>query len=239
MDRATYTSGRYEQQNPDWHEQDAEAKARAVASLLVYGGVQPKTVVDVGCGSGGVLRLLAQRLGPLWPEAHFEGWDIAKGAIKRARTHEGGSLHFVHGDFLASERQADLLLCLDVFEHVEDDVDFLRQLSGRAQWMVFRIPLDLSVWDVARPRRLLTVGPELGHRHLYTRELALQRLSLAGYRVIEERYHRIRHGRRRGLDPLRGLWRRVDPHGAARWLGGVSLMVLAEPVASPQAHQGG
>jgi len=224
-----YTSGRYGAQHPNWHEEDAAAKAAAVESLLRYGGVQPLTVVDVGCGSGGVLRVLAQRLAATWPHTHFEGWDIAKEAIRRARAHEGGQLHFVHGDFLASERHADLLLCVDVFEHVQDDVGFLEQLASRARWMVFRIPLDLSVWDVARPRRLVTVGPNLGHRHVYTRELALQRLDLAGYRVVEERYHRIRHGAPRGLDPLRSVWRRLDPHGAARWLGGVSLMVLAEP----------
>jgi SAM-dependent methyltransferase len=233
-----YTSGRYGTQHPDWHEEDAAAKAAAVASLLRYGGVQPLTVVDVGCGTGGVLRLLAGRLGDRWPEAHFEGWDIAKAAIRKARVHEGGQLHFVHGDFLASERQADLLLCLDVFEHVQDDVGFLEQLASRARWMVFRIPLDLSVWDVARPRRLVEAGPTLGHRHVYTRELALQRLDLAGYRVVEERYHRIRHGRPRGLDPLRSVWRRFSPHGAARWLGGVSLLVLAEPRIPATGPQG-
>jgi SAM-dependent methyltransferase len=229
MDASLYTSGRYAEHHPAWHEEDAAPKADAVAGLLRFGGIVPHTVVDVGCGTGGVLRLLARRFAERWPTTHFEGWDIAKDAVRRARAFEGGQLHFVHGDFLASERHADLLLCLDVFEHVVDDVGFLHSLAGRAQWMVFRIPLDLSVWDVARPGRLLRVGPELGHRHVYTRELALQRLEQAGYRVVTERYHRIRHGRRRGIDPLRSVWGRVDPHRAVRWLGGASLMVLAEP----------
>lgn len=227
--RERYRSGAYAEQHPRWHEEDAAAKAAAVAELLQYGGVEPDVVVDVGCGTGGVLVDLHRRFGGRWPATHWEGWDIAPEPIRRARAHEGGQLHFVCGDFLASERQADLLLCLDVFEHMHDDVGFLESLRPRARWMVFRIPLDLSVWDVLRPHRLNAVGPRFGHHHVYTRELALQRLEQAGYRVAAERFHRIRHGGPRGLDRLRDLWGRVAPRTAARVLGGVSLMVLAEP----------
>ena len=129
--RDGFPSGdRYGSVHPTWHAEDASAKAKAVSDLLRYGGVQPKVVVDVGCGTGDVLRLLAQEFEELWPHAHYEGWDIAKAAIRQARTFEGGHLHFVHGDFLTSEREAHLLLCLDVFEHVEDDIRFLQALAS-------------------------------------------------------------------------------------------------------------
>jgi len=223
-----YRSGAYGRQHPGWFEEDAEAKAAGVAELLRFGGIVPSSVVDVGCGSGAVLWHLHQMLGDAWPDTDWEGWDIAPDAIRRARAREARRLGYVCDDFLASEREAELLLCLDVAEHVVDDVGFLASLRSRAQNFVLRLPLDLSVLDVARPTRLTTAGPHLGHRHLYTRELALQRVEEAGYRVVEERYHRARPFGRGITERLRRRGLRVLPHLTARWLGGVSLLVLAE-----------
>lgn len=224
-----YTSGRYADDNPDWHAADAAAKADGVADLIRFGGIAPGVVVDVGCGTGEVLWHLAQRLAPELPATRWEGWDIAPEAIRRARQREGGHLHYVKGDLLASERRADLLLALDVVEHVGDDIAFLAALRGRADHFVFRLPLDLSAWDIVRHRaRLDGVLATYGHRHVYTRELALQRLEAAGYRVAAERYHRVQPLGRSFGDRLRRRGMQLAPHRTARWLGGYSLLVLAD-----------
>lgn len=186
-----YTSGRYAIDNPDWHEEDAPHKARALATMIRFAGLHPATVADVGCGAGGVLWHLTQILEHDLPHTAWEGWDVAREAIKRARKREGGRLHYVKGDFLASERQVDLLLAIDVVEHVPDDVAFLEALRTRADWFLFRIPLDLSAWDIVRPRRLVHARRRYGHRHMYTRELALQMLSEAGYDVENVVYDRV------------------------------------------------
>ena len=57
-----YTSGRYAEANPDWHEADAEHKARVLGDLIGYLGLEPRSVVDVGCGTGAVLRHLKAQL---------------------------------------------------------------------------------------------------------------------------------------------------------------------------------
>jgi len=225
-----YRSGQYGRDHPSWHEEDAPAKAEVVAELLRFGGLSPEVVVDVGCGTGGVLWHLHRRLAAELPDTQWEGWDIAPDAVARARQREGEALGFVCGDVFTSERRADVILCLDVVEHVDDDLSFLERLRDRGRAFVLRLPLDLSVWDVARPRpRLLAVGPGLGHRHLYTRELALQRLADAGYDVVAERYHRAQPLGRGLLDRVRGRGMRAAPHLTVRWLGGYSLVVLAEP----------
>lgn len=226
-----YTSGRYAERNPDWHEGDAPHKARALAAAIRFGGLQPRTVVDVGCGTGAVLRALSEELQDELPDTRWEGWDIAPEAIRRARATEGGRLLFVGEDFLQSERKADLLLCIDVLEHVADDRAFLEALRPRATWFLFRIPLDLSALDVVRPRRLLAARHQYGHRHFYTRELAVDLLRTAGFRVETVRYDRVpppRDTARRWLaDAVRTAWFERAPDRAARWLGGFSLIVLA------------
>jgi SAM-dependent methyltransferase len=224
-----YRSGRYGQQHPDWHAEDAPAKAAGVAELVRFGGVVPQVVVDVGCGTGEVLWHLSRDLSSELPDTDWEGWDIAPDAIARARQREGEHLHYVCGDLLASERSADLILALDVVEHVGDDLSFLAALRARARHVVFRFPLDLSVWDLVRPSaRLNQVFDRYGHRHLYTRQLVLQRLQATGYRVVAERYHRAQPLGRGLGDRLRKRAMPVAAHATVRWLGGYSLMVLAD-----------
>ncbi|MEQ1567872.1 MAG: class I SAM-dependent methyltransferase [Myxococcota bacterium] len=229
MDR--YTSGAYAERNPDWHEGDAEHKAAALAALIRYAGLEPRTVVDVGCGTGAVLDGLSRALGAELPATSWEGWDPSPEAIARASPRERPGLSFCCGDFLASERRADLVVCADVVEHVQDDLGWLRGLREHANDFVLRIPLDLSVLDVARPGRMLALRRDQGHLHAYTRERAAALLEDAGLRVEVERYDRVPPPRdtvrRLLVDGVRSTLVRVAPHRAVRWLGGFSWLVVA------------
>jgi len=226
-----YRSGRYAAANPDWHEEDAAHKAQAVASLVRWAGLRPRTVVDVGCGTGGVLAALRTELGPELPDTTWEGFDLAPEPIRRAKKREAQRLSFVEGDFLDSERSVDLVLCLDVVEHLADEEAFLRSLRNRAQQFVFRLPLDLSVLDVVRPRRMLGFRHAYGHRHFWTRELAMDLLVGCGFTIHHERYDRVppvsASRRHRVVDGVRRGLVAALPHGAVRWLGGFSWLVLA------------
>lgn len=228
-----YRSGAYASANPDWHEADAPHKAAAVASLLRWAGASPRTVVDVGCGTGAVLRHLRAALHRDWPRTTWEGFDVAPEAIRRARQREGEAISYVEGDFLESERRADLVLCLDVVEHVADDEAFLRALRGRADQFVFRLPLDLSVLDVLRPRRLRAYRRDYGHRHFWTRAMAEDLLRATGYRIVHARYDRVpppaAGPRGRTVDAVRRAAVAAVPRGAVALLGGFSWLVLAEP----------
>lgn len=230
----TTSNGSYADRNPDWHEADAAHKARALSAAIRFAGLEPRSVVDVGCGTGRVLALLKSELDVELPETAWEGWDVESDAIHRARKREGERLTYVAGDFLESERRADLLLGIDVIEHVDDDLGFLEGLRSRADWFLFRIPLDLSALDVVRPGRLLDARKTWGHRHFYTREMALDLLRVAGYRVETIRYDRVPPPRdtlrRRMVDLARRTLFAAAPHRAVRWVGGFSVIILARPM---------
>ncbi|MCB9684982.1 MAG: class I SAM-dependent methyltransferase [Alphaproteobacteria bacterium] len=221
-----YRSGAYAVDNPDWHEADAKPKARGIAALMRDLDLRPRDVVDLGCGAGGVLRHLRDELGPHLPETRWEGWDIAGEAIRRAKAAAPG-LSFVEGDLLASERRCDLLLVVDVAEHVPDPVAFLRAAATHAPTLLLRLPLDLSVLDVVRPARLQGFRERYGHLHAWNRELALATVRDAGLVPRHVRYDRITPPRSR-LGALRRWGSVLAPDLTVRWLGGASLLVLAE-----------
>jgi SAM-dependent methyltransferase len=86
----------------------------------------PIRVLDVASGDG---WLAGQLAAVLHPDSDMTCWDSAytDGLMETLATHEKGVRRFVE------ERPAgtfDLLLLLDVLEHVEDDARFLRELGS-------------------------------------------------------------------------------------------------------------
>ena len=80
----------------------------------------------------------------------------------------------------------DVVLAMDVIEHVEDYYGFLRKLQVKGEFKVFRIPLDISALGVAQScRHILTERETVGHIHYFTKDLALAALEDTGYEVID------------------------------------------------------
>ncbi|MCO4744579.1 MAG: class I SAM-dependent methyltransferase [Proteobacteria bacterium] len=228
-----YTSGRYLDENPDWHDRGGVLKAEVLANLALAHALRPEKVVDVGCGGGLALRSFKDMVELRgWSGVDFEGWDIASAAIDRARRHTTAGLRFHVGDWLASGETADLVLCVDVFEHVADDRTFLRRLAGQTEFALFRIPLDDCRWNRARPERLRELERRYGHLHHYHRKAALERLTAAGFEPLGGVYHRVPPDLMRlrsvAMDALRRRLFARWPHLTVRTLGGWSLVVLAQ-----------
>lgn len=231
-----YTEGDYALQNPDWDSADSPWKAQQVLALLARHGLSPASVVEVGCGAGGVLSALR----PHWQQADMEGFDIAPGLPTLWAKRQANGIRFTLGDYLAIERpKPDLTLVLDVLEHLGDPFAFLAALRERAGSTVFHIPLDLSAISVAREYPLLHVRRKVGHLHYFTRGLALAMLEECGWEVLEECYtHAALTAPNKGLATrmaglLRASGRILLGHAGVRLLGGETLIVLARPRPMP------
>ena len=86
-----YLDGGYLAKNPAWHVEESAWKARQVLCMLRQSGVAPKTVCDVGCGAGEVLKQLRENLDT---ECDFWGYDISPQAIALAKTRASDRIHF-------------------------------------------------------------------------------------------------------------------------------------------------
>lgn len=227
-----YTSGEYAEQNPDWDSLDSPWKADCIADLLASHALRPASIVEIGCGSGGVLACLRQR----FPEAEMVGFDIAPGLAQFWQSHAGENIRFVLGDYFAEERLSpDLILVLDVLEHLGNPFDFLARLRGHGKHVIFHFPLDLSAASVIRETPLLHVRDKVGHLHYFTKGLALALLNECGFDVIEARYTGAAfNAPRRSIKTRMAGWLRrfvyaIHRDVGARLLGGETLMVLARP----------
>ena len=225
-----YLNDDYLTQNPTWDIEDSSWKANLVAKILRDNHIIPNTLADVGCGAAQVLVELRRT----YPQAILEGYDISPDAEKFWAEARAVGIHLSVGSFFnAATPRYDVLLALDVIEHLQDPFDFLAQLQGRASHFVFHFPLDLSASSVLRESPLVHVRRKVGHVHYFTRSLALALLEECGYCIVDARYTgaaftspqrgwktRLAQLPRRLLFALHHDW-------GVRLLGGETLMVLA------------
>lgn len=227
-----YLSGDYAQKNPDWDSADAAWKALKVFQLIADHDCETSTIVEIGCGSGAVLVALREHL----PQTTLAGFDIAPGAVRFWKEAEGSDIRLELADYLGlDEPVPDLILLLDVLEHLGNPWEFLGRLRNRAKFVVVHFPLDLSAISVMREHPLLKVRDKVGHLHYFTRGLALTLLQESGFEIIEARYTGAafdapqRSLRTRFAGTVRRVAYAINRDFGVRLLGGETLMVLARP----------
>lgn len=181
-----YRTGTYQEMAPSWHVEESAGKAEEIARLLRSHQLTPHSICEVGCGAGEVLRQLQLALPS---DCELTGYDISPQAIELARQRENARLHVYLGDFRSDDTDSyDMLLVLDVLEHLEDYFAFLRRLKARGTYKVFFFPLDLSVQSVIRPHGLLHTRDAYAHLHYFTKETAIRALEDTGYEVLDAVY---------------------------------------------------
>lgn len=229
-----YSDGRYLANNPTWHEEDAPFKARHIARMLERNGLSFDRVAEVGCGTGAVLREVRKLVGP--SAALWQGFDISTEAIGRARVHpESDGIDFQTVDFLALESTFDVLMMIDVFEHVPDYMGFLSACRTRAKYKIFHIPLDLHVSAALRDS-YVAARNSVGHLHYFSESTARATLVDTGHRIVDcaltpgavELFRHHPSVKRAVANVPRLAMGMISQSVSARLFGGYSLLVLAE-----------
>jgi len=224
--RKTYADGSYAAATGGtWHFEDSAFKAGQVLRMLRrHPEVNPDSICDIGCGSGGVLSELECKLDPA---AWFTGYEVSPQAHALCQRLGGARCEYVLGDPFADARFFDVALALDVVEHVEDCFGFVRQCGTKATWKIYHIPLDASASTLLRGTNC---WESVGHLHLFTREKALKTVQYSGQKIVDwfltpvslERPHRR-------ATRFTNIPRRILPELlASRIFGGYSIMILAK-----------
>ena len=227
-----YRDGTYLKHNPTWHMEESPFKVRQILRMLKKRNLAPMSVCDVGCGGGVVLTELQPHLPP---DCVCWGYDVSTDAINFCASRRNQNLHFEVRDIRRDPCDAffDLILILDVFEHVDDYIGLVRDIRPKGKYKLFHIPLDLSVQAVARGYGLLRRRDLFAHLHYFSKETALRTLTDVGYKLVDYFYTpRCIELGDLFVQKVARLPRRLcfaaAPDLTARFLGGYSLMVLAE-----------
>lgn len=223
-----YTNGSYQRHNPSWHAEDSKWKASKILRFLKAYGLAPKSVCDVGCGSGGVIFELSKSM----TDTIFSGYDISEYAIAKARGQKNQNVDFFVG--LPPEKKSDLVMLIDVLEHIEDCSKLLKNFKSYGDFQLFHIPLNLSVIGVLKKDFYIRERLTAGHIHIFSKDMVLSQLQEHGYEIINWEYTSPAIDRcdSRLVSRLgkiaRVIGRTVNPDLAAKIMGGFSLLVLTK-----------
>jgi ubiquinone/menaquinone biosynthesis C-methylase UbiE len=147
---------------------------RIIANLL--DPISFSSILDVGCGEGSLLAYLHSRYGC----REMTGLDVAEPAIARAGRAMPAATYVVGEiDALPAGFRADLITCIDVLEHVEEDLGLLRSMAEVGG----RFALCGTVQG-----RMRAGEHEIGHVRNYVRGELQEKLLQAGWnpiRVVE------------------------------------------------------
>jgi len=136
----------------------------------------PGSVLDVGCGNGGVLAAIRQE----FPGARLSGCDALCAALAIARPSlPDATLVQLDIRCLPFDREFDLVTAFDVLEHLDDDELVLRQMHRGTKGgggLVLTVPQHPWLWSELDART--------GHRRRYTRQDLADKVRRAGFAIL-------------------------------------------------------
>ena len=178
-----YVDGTYLKQNPEWRVPDSAWKVQQILKILRRNQIVPKTVYDVGCGAGEVLRLLQQDLDP---DCELWGTDVSPQAIELSKGRANERLHFGIWETRPwAGKFFDLVVVIDVLAHVEDYRGFLREIKSQGTYKLIHIPLDISIQHVLREKAMVQRRKLHPHLHYFSKLTAMFALNDLGYEIID------------------------------------------------------
>ena len=228
-----YTNGQYLQLHPGWDGEDAVLKSGWIRQMINKHSLPVGEVVEVGCGSGRILSELSSH----YKSSRFKGYEISPEALNIAKQFANERIELYEQELPGTTSPADLLLLIDVLEHVPDYYGLLENLRPAAKHFIFHIPLDLSRRSLMKPQLLLNERESSGHIHYFSKEMVLWMLRDTGYTVMDWWYTKPMCDLQRtnGLKAttkktIRNLSFNLSKEKAVKWWGGYSMLIAAKPI---------
>ena len=179
-----YGNGEYLEKYPTWHVEHSPWKASQILRMIQKHNLSPKTICEVGCGAGEILKQLQTNMDE---DCNFLGYEISPQAFELCEKRSNKKLQFKLKDFTReTDVFFDLLLFIDVIEHVEDYFGFLRNVRTKGSYKIFHVPLDVCSIGVLRRWQIGTWSG--GHIHHFMKDTALQALRYTGYEIVDYFY---------------------------------------------------
>jgi Methyltransferase domain len=135
-----------------------------------------RNIVEIGCADGYVYEFLRENAGIAFD---YAGFDVDAAALDRAKTRFPGT-RFEHGSIYDFTAEADLVLCLEVLEHLEEPGAALRHLAALdVDDFIVSVPHEpwFALGNLARGRHVATFGNLPDHLNRWTKAQFRRELS--------------------------------------------------------------
>ena len=176
------------EQEAEWSRLTALQKVRSVATLMRRAGFSPQSLLEVGCGTGAVIReckrlALAETFSAIdYSTTALHYLSAADPAIRTLRAD-------ITSEDFRWDKPVDGIICSHVIEHLEEPRTFLSALRSRIdfKFAVFEVPLENLVGHKWRWRGRDRKANSAGHVQFFTSQSFEALLLRNGYRILARR----------------------------------------------------
>ena len=244
IDNPIYISGKYMENNPTWHIEDANWKSREIIKVIPEQLIKELNknskirIVDIGCGAAQILKYISDDFRSKAIDADYQGYDISAEIIKKAKDNfkqaEFYAKVFSSEQYLQNNQKISIALLIDILEHLERPNVLLEDVAKVSDCIICHLPLEDNL--MVNSRNLKDKFKKtVGHINYYNKKSALAMFEKAGLSVENMIYtcsdcsadYKLESlPRRLILQPLRKIFFNISPDWTARFLGNCSLMLL-------------
>ncbi len=180
--------------NPTLHLEHSKTKAKELLSIIPMNlKTKFKRILDIGCGAGLVTLLIAKELKP----TYIEGLDISPAMIRKARELDKKKIvKWRIGNIFNYKTPAklfDLIICADIIEHLEKDIEFVQKLRSIGNYILIKVPLEdslinrlLKITELFDPWKDTEI--RYGHLHHYNEKQLDEIFEKNGWKIIKSKF---------------------------------------------------
>lgn len=137
-------------------------------------GLKFKSILDAGCGSGSLLEDIHRE----FPEVDLNGIELADSGVRMAQQRNPTASIQQHDlKIRALDRKFDLVTCVDVLEHISDDLTAMENLyKMTAKFLLVVVPTG----PLFEQERI-----NVGHVHGYSPTEVNDKLKKIGFQIVK------------------------------------------------------
>ena len=178
------------QHHAEWLRRGALHKADSIEMLLKKNQIEPKSILELGCGTGAVLGELSRRK---LADAYY-GVDFSEEAVqymtKLYPEVQGAAADIVQNPNPFGDIAFDVVIVCHTIEHLERPMEFLKATEHmNFKTMIAEVPLEDLFFG--RVKALLKDRSKnaAGHVQFFTRQSFRDLLEEAGFNLQDERVY--------------------------------------------------
>ncbi|KFG69886.1 hypothetical protein JH26_08480 [Microvirga sp. BSC39] len=152
-------------------------RARLLTTLLDQYFPSPRDFLEIGCGTGSVLRALQQR----FPQMRLTGSELHPHGLAYARGRLGDQVTLLQMDArdIPATGKFDVIGAFDVIEHIPEDVAVLREIHSALRpggGVMIAVPQHPALWSPADDAAF--------HQRRYERGELERKLEEVGFTIL-------------------------------------------------------
>jgi SAM-dependent methyltransferase len=149
-----YSSGEYIELNPSLHNEDSFFKFSNIKDVLQKSGILEFNVkykiLDIGGGNGQVGKYFCDYLISKGIDFEFDALDLSEDMLKIQKLNNQYISKTYSGELDLVPGRYDIILLIDVIEHIEEYNGFLNKLNLKTSLVIFNIPIEKNIFDRLR-----------------------------------------------------------------------------------------